>query len=151
MNELMGYGLLWLSALSSASLLPGSSEIVMGGLWYQGYPAILLWLCATSGNVAGSLINWWLGGQVARFSGKRWFPATPEQMQRAEVWMKKFGPFALLLSWLPVVGDPLTLVAGVLRMPIAMFIALVAIAKGARYAILLLLADQLLRPLLSQG
>lgn len=149
MNELMGYGLLWLSALSSASLLPGSSEIVMGGLWYQGYPAILLWLCATSGNVAGSLINWWLGGQVARFSGKRWFPATPEQMQRAEVWMKKFGPFALLLSWLPVVGDPLTLVAGVLRMPIAMFIALVAIAKGARYAILLLLADQLLRPLLS--
>jgi membrane protein YqaA with SNARE-associated domain len=151
MNELMGYGLLWLSALSSASLLPGSSEIVMGGLWYQGYPAILLWLCATSGNVAGSLINWWLGGQVARFSGKRWFPATPEQMQRAEVWMKKFGPFALLLSWLPVVGDPLTLVAGVLRMPIAMFVALVAIAKGARYAILLLLADQLLRPLLSQG
>jgi membrane protein YqaA with SNARE-associated domain len=149
MNELMGYGLLWLSALSSASLLPGSSEIVMGGLWYQGYPAILLWLCATSGNVVGSLINWWLGGQVARFSGKRWFPATPEQMQRAEVWMKKFGPFALLLSWLPVVGDPLTLVAGVLRMPIAMFIALVAIAKGARYAILLLLADQLLRPLLS--
>ena len=70
-------------------------------------------------------------------------------MQRAEVWMRKFGPFALLLSWVPVVGDPLTLVAGVLRMPILMFVTLVALAKGARYAILLLLADQLLRPLLS--
>jgi membrane protein YqaA with SNARE-associated domain len=150
MNELMGYGLLWLSALSSASLLPGSSEIVMGGLWYQGYAPLLLWLVATSGNVTGSLINWWLGGQVARFSGKRWFPATPEQMQRAEVWMAKFGPFALLLSWVPVVGDPLTLVAGVLRMPILLFVTLVALAKGARYAVLLLLADQLLKPLLSQ-
>ncbi len=150
MNELMAYALLWLSALSSASLLPGSSEIVMGGLWYQGYTPLLLWLVATSGNVAGSLVNWWLGGQVARFSDRRWFPATPEQMQRAEVWMAKFGPFALLLSWVPVVGDPLTLVAGVLRMPILMFVTLVALAKGARYAILLLLADQLLRPLLSQ-
>lgn len=150
MNELIAYALLWLSALSSASLLPGSSEIVMGGLWYQGYAPLLLWLVATSGNVTGSLINWWLGGQVARFSGKRWFPATPEQMQRAEVWMAKFGPFALLLSWVPVVGDPLTLVAGVLRMPILLFVTLVALAKGARYAVLLLLADQLLKPLLSQ-
>jgi membrane protein YqaA with SNARE-associated domain len=149
MADLVGYGLLWLSALSSASLLPGSSEIVMGGLWYQGFSPFLLWLCATSGNVTGSLINWWLGGQVARFSGKRWFPATPEQMQRAELWMRKFGPFALLLSWVPVVGDPLTLVAGMLKMRLALFVLLVFLAKGARYAVLLLLADELLRPLLT--
>jgi len=121
----------------------------MGGLWYQGYVPLLLWLAATSGNVTGSLINWWLGGQVARFSGKRWFPATPEQMQRAELWMRKFGPFALLLSWVPVVGDPLTLVAGMLKMRLALFVLLVTIAKGARYAVLLLLADELLRPLLT--
>ncbi|MDZ7901206.1 MAG: hypothetical protein U5L01_01055 [Rheinheimera sp.] len=67
MNELMAYALLWLSALSSASLLPGSSEIVMGGLWYQGYAPLLLWLVATSGNVAGSLVElvaWWSSGTL---------------------------------------------------------------------------------------
>ena len=149
MAEFSGYFVLWLSAFSSASLLPGSSEIVMGGLWYQGFPVLLLWLVATSGNVAGSLLNWWLGSHVLRFQDRRWFPATPAQIEKAQGWMTKFGPYALLLSWLPVVGDPLTLVAGVLRMRLGLFVLLVAVAKGARYAVLLLLADQLLKPLLN--
>lgn len=148
MMEFSGYGLLVFSAFTSASLLPGSSEIVLAALWYQGYDVLWLWLVATLANVAGSVLNWWLGGQLGRFQHKRWFPASAEQMARAQTWAHKFGPFALLLSWLPVVGDPLTVAAGVLRYPLWQFIALVFLAKGARYGVLLLAADTLLKGLL---
>lgn len=145
MWDLSGYALLALSAFTSASLLPGSSEVVLAALWYQGYDLWLLWLVATCANSAGSVLNWWLGSQVGRFQHKRWFPASPEQIQRAQQWSFKFGPYAILLSWLPVVGDPLTVVAGILRYPILQFIVLVFIAKGARYGVLLLAADTLLK------
>lgn len=147
MWDLSGYALLAFSAFTSASLLPGSSEIVLAALWYQGYDVWFLWLVATLSNGVGSVLNWWLGSQVTRFQHKRWFPASPEQLQRAQQWSYKFGPYAILFSWLPVVGDPLTVVAGILRYPLWQFIPLVLIAKGARYGVLLLAADTLLKGL----
>ncbi len=149
MGEILGYAGLFFSAFTSASLLPGSSEIVLGGLWYNGFAPLLLWLVATSGNAAGSSINWWLGTQVIRFSDRKWFPVSKPQLERAQGWMQKYGAWALCLSWLPVVGDPLTLAAGVLRMRFGLFLLIVFLAKGARYGVLLLLADQLLAPLLA--
>ena len=148
MLDLSGYALLALSAFTSASLLPGSSEVLLAALWYQGYDLWLLWLVATGANCAGSVFNWWLGSQVGRFQHKRWFPASPEQIQRAQQWSHRFGPYAILLSWLPIVGDPLTVVAGILRYPLVQFIVLVFIAKGARYGVLLLAADTLLKGLI---
>lgn len=145
MWDLSGYALLAFSAFTSASLLPGSSEFVLAALWYQQYDLWLLWLVATLANVAGSLLNWWLGSQVSRFRHKRWFPASAQQIERAQQWSHKFGPFALLFSWLPVVGDPLTVVAGILRYPLWQFTLLVFVAKGARYGVLLLAADTLLK------
>jgi len=144
MWDLSGYALLAASAFTSATLLPGSSEIVLAALWYQGYDLWLLWLVATVANGAGSVLNWWLGSQVGRFQHKRWFPATPAQIQRAQQFSYKFGPYALLFSWLPVVGDPFTVVAGILRYPLWQFMVLVLIAKGTRYAVLLLAADTFL-------
>ena len=144
MWDLSGYALLAASAFTSATLLPGSSEIVLAALWYQGYDLWLLWLVATVANGAGSVLNWWLGSQVGRFQHKRWFPVTPAQIQRAQQWSYKFGPYALLCSWLPVVGDPFTVVAGILRYPLWQFMVLVLIAKGTRYAVLLLAADTFL-------
>lgn len=136
--------LLLVSAFTSATLLPGSSELVIAGMWWQGFTPVLLWAAATFGNVLGSCVNWWLGSQAGRFSERSWFPIKPAQMIRAEHWFSRFGKPALLLSALPVVGDPLTLVAGVMRMRWWLFVLLVFIAKGGRYAVLLLAADQLL-------
>ncbi|HCU66689.1 MAG TPA: DedA family protein [Rheinheimera sp.] len=136
-------GLLF-SAFSSATVLPGSSEIVLGALWWQGYNPLMLWAIATFGNVTGSCLNWWLGSQLLRFSHKRWFPVDAEQLAKAERWYQRWGSASLLLSWVPVVGDPLTIVAGVMRMKLWLFVPLVLLAKGSRYALLLLLADQLL-------
>ncbi|MBU2427581.1 MAG: DedA family protein [Gammaproteobacteria bacterium] len=136
--------LLFGSAFTSATLLPGTSEVVIAGMWWNGYAPLLLWLVATSGNVMGSCVNWWLGAQAQRFSDRKWFPVKPDQMARAEHWFERFGTPALLLCSLPIVGDPLTVFAGVMRMRMGRFLLMVFLAKGGRYAILLLAAEQLL-------
>lgn len=145
-NDLLDYIGLGFSAFTSASLLPGTSEMVLAVLWYQKLNIVLLWCVATAGNVAGSCINYWLGVQCQRFSSQRWFPIKPAEFNRAQAWMSKFGTPVLLLSWLPVVGDPLTLMAGVFRLAFWRFLVLMLIAKGGRYAALLLFADTFLTP-----
>lgn len=145
-NDLLDYIGLGFSAFTSASLLPGTSEMVLAVLWYQKLNIVLLWCVATAGNVAGSCINYWLGVQCQRFSSQRWFPIKPAEFNRAQGWMSKFGTPVLLLSWLPVVGDPLTLMAGVFRLAFWRFLVLMLIAKGGRYAALLLFADTFLTP-----
>lgn len=116
----------------------------MAGMWWQGFSPLLLWLVATLGNVSGSCLNWWLGMQALRFSDKRWYPVNPAQLSRAQTWFERWGKPAVLLSALPVVGDPLTVMAGVMRMRLPLFLLLIFLAKGGRYAVLLALADQLL-------
>lgn len=147
MNEsLLELAGLWFSAFTSASLLPGTSEMVLAYLWYQQHSMIALWCVATSGNVAGSVLNYWLGSQFRRFSNRAWYPRTSLEHDKTKQWMQRYGAYTLLLSWLPVVGDPLTLMAGVFRISLSRFIGFVLIAKGGRYAVVLLFADQLLRP-----
>lgn len=145
-DDLLAYATLAVSALTSASLLPGSSELVLAALWYQKLNVPLLWCVATTGNVAGSCINYWLGLQCQRFSSRRWFPINSAEFERAQGWMNKYGAATLLFSWLPVVGDPLTLMAGVFKMPLWRFVLLVLVAKGARYGALLMFADEFLLP-----
>ncbi len=91
---------------------------------------------ASLGNVVGSQINWWLGTQLHRWQHRRWFPASAEQLARAQLWYQRYGRRSLLLSWMPVIGDPLTLVAGVLREPFWRFTLVVSIAKTGRYIVL---------------
>ena len=134
---MIGYAGLFLSALVAATLLPMQSEAVLVGLLLGGgHSVALLLLVATLGNVLGSVINWGLGRYVTRFRDRRWFPATAAQMARAEGWYRHYGRWSLLGAWLPVVGDPLTVVAGVLREPFWVFLALVTLAKGGRYLVL---------------
>ena len=130
---------LFVSALVAATLVPAQSEAVLVALLVQGtLPAWLLVLVAGVGNVLGSIVNWVLGRMVERFRGRRWFPASDEALDRAQRWYGRFGHWSLLLAWLPVVGDPLTLAAGILREPLWRFVLLVAIGKFARYAVLVL-------------
>lgn len=125
---------LFLSAFTSATLLPGSSEAVLLALLAAGTasPGALV-ATAAAGNIIGSVVNWVLGLYIARFRDRRWFPVSPQQYARAEAWYRRWGVWSLLLSWLPVVGDPLTVVAGALRVGFWRFVILVAIGKTGRY------------------
>lgn len=128
---------LFASALIAATILPMQSEAVLVGLLSAGdYPVANLLVVATVGNVLGSVINWYLGRFLLHFQDRRWFPVSDRQLARAEGWYRKYGRWSLLGSWLPVVGDPLTIVAGILREPLVPFLVLVTIAKGTRYLLL---------------
>jgi len=128
---------LFLSALTSATILPGTSEAALGAMVAAGDHAIwLLVAIATLGNVLGSIINWGLGLYVDHFKDRRWFPVSPDALDRASHWFGKYGLWSLLLAWLPVIGDPLTLFAGVMRVRFIPFLILVTIGKAARYAMI---------------
>ncbi len=131
---LIAYLTLFASAFIAATLLPLQSEAVLAGLLLTGnYSTAALILIATLGNVLGSLVNWALGRGIERFRDRRWFPASEQQLQRAQGWYQRYGCWTLLLSWLPIVGDPLTLIAGVMREPLWRFLLLVTVAKAGRY------------------
>lgn len=135
--DLAAYGGLFASALAAATILPMQSEAVLVGLIVaNAQPVWALVAVASFGNVLGSIVNWVLGRQVERFRGRRWFPASDSALERAKTWYGRYGRWSLLLSWAPIIGDPLTLVAGVLREPIWSFLALVTIAKVGRYVAL---------------
>lgn len=135
--DLAAYGGLFASALAAATILPMQSEAVLVGLIVaDAQPVWALVAVASLGNVLGSVVNWVLGRQVERFRGRRWFPASDASLERAKAWYGRWGRWSLLLSWAPVIGDPLTLVAGVLREPLWSFLALVTIAKVGRYVAL---------------
>jgi membrane protein YqaA with SNARE-associated domain len=128
---------LFASALVAATILPMQSEAVLVGLLALGaHSTVALIVVATVGNVLGSIINWYLGRYILRFKNKRWFPSSEKQLERAQNWFRRYGRWSLLASWLPIVGDPLTVVAGVMKEPIGPFIILVTLAKGTRYIVL---------------
>lgn len=139
------FSLFWV-ALASATLLPGGSEVWLARLWCVGEPALVLWVVATAGNTLGSLINVALGRYARQFQHRRWFPASPQGLARAERWYHRFGEASLLLSWVPVIGDPLTVLAGVMRLAWWRALLWIVLAKGARYGLLIALAHQWLAP-----
>ncbi len=122
------------SAFLSATLLPGSSEALLAGLLVKGGedPAALL-LAATAGNLLGSVVNWVLGRYLSHFRDRRWFPVSEQRYEQAADWFRRFGLWSLLFAWLPVVGDPLTVIAGALRVRFLWFLVLVGLGKAARY------------------
>lgn len=128
------------AAFIAATLLPAQSEAVFVGLLAAGsVDPIALFLVASVANMAGSVLNWWLGLLIARHGVERLpkrIRPDPAGFARAQALFARFGWPSLLLAWLPVVGDPLTFVAGTLRFPFWPFTLLVLIGKAARYAAL---------------
>ncbi|AIR91378.1 YqaA family protein [Pseudomonas cremoricolorata] len=134
---MLGYTALFFSALVAATLLPMQSEAVLVALLLREPQAWLsLLVVATAGNVLGSLINWLLGRGIDRLRDRRWFPFDAAQLARAQQHYRRWGAWSLLLSWMPIIGDPLTLIAGLMREPLWRFILLVTLAKAGRYAVL---------------
>lgn len=138
MDSLIAYGGLFLSAFVSATILPGTSEATMVLLLHmeKGTP-LMIYLVATVANVLGSIFNWLCGRFLSHYSDRKWFPVSREQYERAIVWYEKYGKWSLLFAWVPFVGDPLTLAAGVLRVKFWFFLPIVAIGKAVRYFVVI--------------
>jgi membrane protein YqaA with SNARE-associated domain len=138
LTDLAAYAGLFVSAFTSATLLPGSSEAALIALLALGRgDAGLLVVVATAGNVLGSCVNWVLGRFFSSFRDRRWFPVDEKSYERAAAWFRRYGVWSLLLSWLPIIGDPLTAVAGALRVDFLWFVILVSLGKAARYGFIL--------------
>ena len=141
MTDLAVYAGLFVAALVAATIFPGQSEAALAALFLAGYSPALLLVVASAGNILGSVINWVLGRFIERFRDRPWFPVKAGALDRAQGWYQRYGKWSLLLSWAPVIGDPLTVVAGVLREPLPVFLLLVTIAKVGRYIVVMLIAQ----------
>jgi len=137
MTDLAAYGSLFLASLLAATLVPAQSESVLAGLILAGgQPVAGLVAVASLGNILGSIFNWLIGRGVEKIRDRSWFPASQNQLDRAQRHYQRFGYWSLLLAWVPVIGDPLTLVAGIMREPLWRFLLLVSIGKTGRYVVL---------------
>ena len=116
-----------------------SEAALVAMLVSEHYLPVALVAVATAGNVLGSVVNWFLGRGVEHFKYKRWFPVSEPKLEKAQALYQRYGYWLLLLSWLPIIGDPITLMAGVMREPLWRFLLLVTLAKGGRYLLLSLL------------
>ena len=133
-------------AFLAATIFPAQSELLLAYLLRSGeHNWALLLAVATVGNVLGSVVNWLLGRSIERFRNSRWFPVSNKALERAERWYRRWGKWSLLLSWAPLIGDALTVIAGVLRTPFVTFVTLVLIAKAGRYGVIALVGAGTLR------
>ena len=137
----VAYLTLFSIAFLAATILPFSSEVVLAGLSATSGEKLSLLVLASFGNVLGSSFNWVLGKYTRNLETKRWFPFSTNQLQKASFWFTKYGKWSLLFAWLPVIGDPLTFIAGVVRMRFVPFLVLVTIGKVSRYILIIIGVD----------
>ncbi|WP_417594082.1 YqaA family protein [Oceanospirillum sp.] len=124
---------LFFSAFMAATIFPFYSEAWLFILLQQGYDPVPLVIVASFGNTLGAVVNWYLGRYLLKYQHKRWFYFKPEQIGRMQIRFQRYGIWSLLMAWLPVVGDVLTLIAGIMRVHLLPFLALVATGKTLRY------------------
>lgn len=131
-----GFGM-FLSALLAGSIVPFSSELVLAGLQVAGVSNLSLLLWGTAGNVGGGMINYGLGrlGKIEWL--ERHAHVKPEKIDKAEFFVRKYGPLAAVLAWIPFLGSAITVALGLLRANIPSTIFFMAIGKAARYAVML--------------
>lgn len=127
---------LFLASFLAATVLPLSSEIVLSALLLSGYPPYEMVMIATVGNVLGSVVNYALGYWASQAAIKRWLRTTEEQFLNAKKRFMKYGLGALCFAWVPLIGDPITIVAGILRIRILWFLLLVTAGKCGRYIVI---------------
>ena len=133
---------LFIISLLAATILPLSSEIVLTTMLLTNlFEKNILLVIASSGNILGSIFNWYLGKKITIFQDRKWFPVSPEQLNKSQKYFQKYGIWSLLLAWVPVIGDPLTLLAGILRVRLSIFFILVSISKISRYVFILYLVS----------
>jgi len=133
----MIYFSLFIISFLAATILPFSSELTLAGLIAtSSYDNLLLLIVASLGNILGSVVNWILGFYSRNLSKKGWFPFKDQQIEKSTSWFNRFGKWSLLFAWVPIIGDPLTVAAGLLRVNFVEFLTFVAIGKVARYLLI---------------
>ena len=138
----MIYLSLFVISFLAATILPLSSELALAGLTAaSNYDNLLLLIVASLGNILGSVVNWILGFYSRNLVTKKWFPFKDQQIEKSSSWFNRFGKWSLLFAWVPIIGDPLTLVAGLLRVKFIEFIILVTIGKVSRYMVIFYLLN----------
>lgn len=130
---LTDYLLLFLSAFLAATVLPFYSEVVLFALLREGGNALALVLVATLGNTLGAVVNWLMGRYLLQFRERSWFYFSSTQIEKAQQWFQRFGYWSLLFAWLPIGGDALTLIAGIMKIRLSLFLLLVGSGKALRY------------------
>ena len=141
MSSIEVYIILFTSSFASSTILPGHSEITLIALITQKkYEVFYLVFFASLGNILGSVLNWYLGLYFLKFKNKKWFPFKENQINKVSKSFLKYGKWSLLLSWVPFIGDVLTLVAGMFRVPLYQFVVIVSVAKVSRYIFVSLIA-----------
>ena len=132
-----GYIGLFVASFLAATILSFSSEIVLGLLLITNdYNTALLVGIATTGNVLGSIVNYIIGFYGSKFLIRKVIRVSEDEFDKAKHRFKKYGIFSLLLAWVPIIGDPLTVVAGALRINLLLFLILVTAGKLIRYIII---------------
>ncbi len=135
---LISYFQLLIISFLAATILPLSSELVLSTmLLTDSFDKYLLLVVASFGNIFGSSVNWYLGKKILIFKDKKWFPVNEKQIAKSEMYFKKYGIWSLLLAWVPIIGDPLTVIAGILRVNFFTFLLLVSFSKTSRYIFLI--------------
>ena len=138
----ISYLKLFIISLLAATILPLSSEIVLTTMLLTNlFEKNILLIVASSGNILGSIFNWYLGKKIMIFQDRKWFPVSPEQLNKSQKYFQKYGIWSLLLAWVPVIGDPLTLLAGVLKVRFSIFFILVSVSKISRYIFIIYLVS----------
>ena len=139
---LFSYSQLLIISFLAATILPFSSEVLLTTMYLSNsFETYFLLIFTSIGNILGSVANWYLGKKITIFQNRKWFPISTEQLERSRKYFQKYGLWSLLLSWIPIIGDPLTLLAGVLNVRFSIFLLLVSISKISRYIFILYLAS----------
>ncbi|MEE4249379.1 MAG: YqaA family protein [Alcanivoracaceae bacterium] len=132
----LGHGGLFIAAFLAATILPLSSEVVLSALLLSGLSPTTLVMVATLGNVLGSLVNYALGYWASLVMVQKWLRISHNDFERAEQRFRKYGMLSLCFAWVPVIGDPLTVIAGALRIRLLWFLILVSVGKFLRYVLI---------------
>ena len=137
---IIGYLSLFTISFLAATILPFSSELMLASmLSIENYNRTLLITFSSLGNILGSVFNWVLGFYFIKLQNKKWFPFNQEQISKSSQWFEKYGKWSLLFAWIPIIGDPLTFVAGTMKTKFFIFLILVGIGKISRYLFISLL------------
>ena len=139
---LFSYFQLLIISFLAATILPFSSEVVLTTMYLSNsFETFFLLIFASIGNILGSITNWYLGKKITIFQDRKWFPVSPDQLNKSQKYFQKYGLWSLLLAWVPIIGDPLTLLAGILKVRFGIFFLLVSISKISRYIFILYLVS----------
>ena len=134
----MDFLLLWVHSFAAATLLPIGSEPTLLYLLEVGQSPLWVLVIATTGNTAGAVVNWLLGRYLLHYQQSPWFPVKEKSLDKAQQLFERRGLWVLLLAWLPIIGDPLTLIGGIMKVNLIPFVVLVGLGKCLRYMVFVL-------------